>query len=220
MIRGGAATRLSPRAKPPVLLQPMAIDRGFLCFLVSACGLTGLSAAVVAAPAAKVRPDAVTLSGPTIPGAFCSSAEVAVFHCAVRGGKQVSVCASRTATPRSGALQYRFGRPGTVPEITLPGKATAPEDSATADTLMFSGGGGAWLRFRSRDHAYTVFTAIGRWGAGGAPAEREGVVVDRGGRRVAFLPCSRPAESLLGPELYGTLGLRPAAPDEAFEVPE
>ncbi|MFM7625525.1 MAG: hypothetical protein ACKO7G_03490, partial [Gammaproteobacteria bacterium] len=104
--------------------------------------------------------------------------------------------------------------------LVLPAKAAAPARSASADTLMFSGGGGAWLRFRSGEPAYTVFTAIGRWGAGGAPAEREGVVVERGAKRVAFLPCSRPAESQLGPDLYERLGLRPATPDESFEVPQ
>lgn len=171
-----------------------------------------------APPAPKLRADAVTLSGPTVPASFCSTAEVAVFHCST-GAKQVSVCASRTATPSSGALRYLFGRPGAAPEITLPAKATPPSRSASADTLIYAGGGGAWLRFRSGSHAYTVFTAIGRWGEGGRPASKEGVLVERDGRRLAFLPCREDAVSDLGPDLFGKLGLRVASPDESFELP-
>ena len=171
------------------------------------------------APAAKVRADAVTLSGPAVAGSFCSTAEVAVFHCST-GAKQVSVCASRTATPEAGSLRYFFGKPGATPEIMLPAKATPPSRSASADTLMYSGGGGAWLRFRSGEYAYTVFTAMGRWGEGGAPAEREGLLVERKGKRVAYLPCRRAAESRLGPELYEKLGLKTATPDESFDLPD
>ena len=171
------------------------------------------------APAAKVRADAVTLSGPTVAGSFCSTAEVAVFHCST-GAKQVSVCASRTATPAAGSLRYFFGKPGATPEITLPARATPPSRSASADTLMYSGGGGAWLRFRSGEYAYTVFTAMGRWGEGGAPAEREGLLVERKGKRVAYLPCRKAAESRLGPELYEKLGLKTATPDESFDLPD
>jgi hypothetical protein len=171
------------------------------------------------APAAKVRADAVTLSGPTVAGSFCSTAEVAVFHCST-GAKQVSVCASRTATPAAGSLRYFFGKPGATPEIMLPAKATPPSRSASADTLMYSGGGGAWLRFRSGEYAYTVFTAMGRWGEGGAPAEREGLLVERKGKRVAYLPCRRAAESRLGPAFYEKLGLKTATPDESFDLPD
>ena len=192
------------------------------------CAVIGLvsfsiSAPVViadTAPAPKMRADAVTLQGPTVAGSFCSTAEVAVFHCPTRGSKQVSVCASRTATAQTGTLQYRFGKRGGAPEIRLPAKATPPARSASADTLMFSGGGGAWLRFRSGEHTYTVFTAMGRWGAGGVHAEKEGVVVERAGRQVAFLPCEDIAEGQLGPELFGKLGLGPATPDEGFLLPD
>lgn len=192
------------------------------------CAVIGLVSMVISAPvviaetapAPKVRADAVTLQRPTVAGSFCSTAEVAVFHCPTRGGKQVSVCASRTATAQTGTLQYRFGKRGGAPEIRLPAKATPPARSASADTLMFSGGGGAWLRFRSGEHTYTVFTAMGRWGAGGVHAEKEGVVVERAGRQVAFLPCEDIAEGQLGPELFGKLGLGPATPDEGFLLPD
>ena len=187
---------------------------------VATIGVATASSVRAAGPAPKVRADAVTLQGPTVAGSFCSTAEVAVFHCPTRGGKQVSVCASRTATAQTGTLQYRFGKRGGAPEIRLPATPTSPARSASADTLMFSGGGGAWPRFRSGEHTYTVFTAMGRWGAGGVHAEKEGVVVERRGRQVAFLPCEDIAEGQLGPELFDKLGLGPATPDEGFLLPD
>ena len=186
-------------------------------------GLTALcvpdARAQAAAPTAKVRADAVTLSGSTVAGSFCSTAEVAVFHCST-GARQVSVCASRTATSQSGSLRYFFGRPGARPEIALPARPTAPSRSATAGTLTYSGGGGAWLRFRSGEYTYTVFTATGRSGYDGPRWDREGVSVERQGTRVAYLPCRTVAESQLGPDLYETLGLRPLSADESFDLPE
>lgn len=158
-------------------------------------------------------------SPPTVAATLCPTGEIVLFQCSLRGGKQVSVCASHDATPQTGRLQYRFGRPGRAPELILPSVALPPARSASADTLMFSGGGGAWLRFRSGAHSYTVFTAIGRWGRDGDPAEKEGVVVERAGRRLASLPCLDSAESELGPELYRRLGLGPGSPDESFDLP-
>lgn len=197
--------------------------------MVAGCVLVALlpldAVARVAGPAsspavAKVRADAVTLTGPTVPGSFCSTAEVAVFHCST-GAKQVSVCASRTATPQAGSLRYFFGKPGGKPEIMLPATPTPPSRSASAETMTFSGGGGAWLRFRSGEYAYTVFTGTGRSGYDGPRWDREGLLVERRGQRVAYLPCRTAAESQLGPELFERLGLTLVAPDESFDnIPE
>lgn len=188
-----------------------------LCIATAAVA-QGPASTPPSAPTAKVRADAVTISGPTVAGSFCSTAEVAVFHCST-GAKQVSVCASRTATPQAGSLRYLFGKPGRAPEITLPARSTPPARSASADTLTFSGGGGAWLRFRSGEYAYTVFTATGRSGPDGPRWEREGLLVERKDQRVAYLPCRRTAESQLGPELFEKLGLGLAKPDESFDIP-
>ena len=194
------------------------MHRPLLSVMVSVLA-SGQAVAQPVQPSSKVRADAVTLNGPSVPGSFCSTAEVAVFHCNT-GAKQVSVCASRTATPQSGSLQYRFGKRGQAPEIQLPAKPTPPARSASGDTLTFSGGGGAWLRFRSGEFAYTVHTAIGRWGPGGEPRESEGLVVERGGKRVATLRCRDAAQSELGPDLFEKLGIRTVSPDESFDVPQ
>jgi hypothetical protein len=70
---------------------------------------------------------------------------------------------------------------------------------------MFSGGGGAWLAFTRGEHRYVVYTAIGQgWG------DKAGVVVERGGRRLAALACTRPPVSDIGPELFERAGIRHA----------
>jgi hypothetical protein len=77
---------------------------------------------------------------------------------------------------------------------------------------MYSGGGGAFVRFDRGGYTYTVFTAIGRgWG------QKEGVVVDTPGQRRIYLPCLQPAESLLGEDWFRQAGLPPAQSE--FELP-
>lgn len=121
------------------------------------------------------------------PVSLCRPAETVVFACPV-GAKIVSVCAGQGAS--GGVVQYRFGRPGAPPELKLPDPAGRPSRVASGDTLMFSGGGGAWLRFTSGPFAYTVYSAVGRWGRGGAPAEKAGLLVEKDGARLRHLPCT------------------------------
>ena len=67
------------------------------------------------APAPSVDPTAVSGMG------HCTTAEETVFHCTVKGGKALSVCATA-----GGDLQYRFG-PIAAPELVFP---TPPQASA------------------------------------------------------------------------------------------
>ncbi|MFM8753278.1 MAG: hypothetical protein ACKODL_01085 [Phenylobacterium sp.] len=123
------------------------------------------------------------------PISLCRPAETVIFAYSV-GARIVSVCAAE------GAVQYRFGRPGGPPELKLPDPAGRPAAVATGDTLVFAGGGGAWLRFASGPYAYTVYSAIGRWGRGGAPAEKAGLLVEKDGARLRRLPCTGPDTGL------------------------
>ena len=73
----------------------------------------------------------------------------------------------------------------------------AAEPGVSGDTLTFSAGGGAFLRFRWQEFAYTVFAAVGRgWG------EKEGVVVEKSGKRVEALRCTGGVRSILGPDWF------------------
>jgi hypothetical protein len=167
---------------------------------------------------AKVLPAATAKPvGPKT--SFCASGESIVFSCGL-GAKMVSVCASKDASPAHGSLQYRFGKAGSREplEMTLPAKPTSPENSASGESVPFSGGGGSWLRFHNGPYGYVVYTGIGKWGPKGETREKEGVVVERAGKVVASLKCSTSLTSALGPDWFDALGIE--ANDEEFDFPD
>lgn len=149
---------------------------------------------------------------------FCTPMEEAVFACRV-GAKLVSVCASKDAARSRGYVQYRFGKPDSRDplELAVPEDRPHPPRAATGATLTFSGGGGAWMRFRRADHAYVVYTGIGRWGPRGETQERAGLVVERNGRAIRSLRCSGRETSQLGPDWFARAGID--AHGEDFELP-
>lgn len=148
---------------------------------------------------------------------LCSAQERVVFACR-SGSKQVSVCASPEASATAGALQYRFGKPAAAPEMTLPKDSRPPAQAARGETVPFSGGGGSWLRFRHGEHAYVVYSGIGRWGPNGETIEKQGVLVEHRGEQVANLPCTGPLISELGPDWFEQIGI--SAEGEEFYFPE
>lgn len=165
------------------------------------------------------RAGAARQPGPSATSAsFCTPAETVVFSCRV-GAKLVSVCASSEVAVGKGSVQYRFGNPDAAGplELTVPDPAAPPSMAATADTLSFSGGGGAWMRFRRGDYAYVVYTGIGKWGPRGRTEERQGVAVERAGKLVSNLACTSAPVSELGPEWFEKAGLR--SNDEDFDIP-
>lgn len=170
--------------------------------LVAALG-AGLSVPAGVAAAAQ----------PLKPGSLCSRAEAVVFACRA-GARTVSVCAGPGAG--GGTVQYRIGRPGAAPELVLPKAPGRAGEVASGDSLMFSGGGGAWLRFANGPYAYTVYSAIGRWGPGGTPAEKAGVLVEKGGERVANLRCTG-GEAAVDAGWMSAAGVRPDA--RGFDLP-
>jgi hypothetical protein len=126
----------------------------------------------------------------------CSEQEQAIFSCSL-GKKIVSVCASKDISPTQGYLQYRFG-PKKAPELLFP-VSTEPTNrsSMRAGTLMFSGGGGAYLRFINGSFNYIVYTAIGKgWGT------KEGVAVEKDGKLIANLKCKDVPISELGEDFF------------------
>ncbi len=140
----------------------------------------------------------------------CSAGEATVFNCSA-GKKIVSLCASHDLGKSSGYLQYRFGPKG-EPEIQAPATKTHPAATMKSGMLMFSGGGGAYLRIANAGYEYVVYTATGRgWGS------KEGVAVEKGGKPVANVMCKGAAQSELGPEFFAKVGLD--ADDKAFDLP-
>jgi hypothetical protein len=176
-----------------------------------------------------------TAAGPAPAAEWCGPNEDRVFWCPA-GRQTISVCAkSEPGQPR--LLTYRYGRqaagafslaatPGAdLPSATLPdgdqargaasgtarGTASGTAQLA-ARTLMFSGGGGAYLRFTTGAHDYVVFSAIGKgWG------EKQGVAVVQGGKTTHFRRCTGKAVSSLGPSLFERMGI--AEDPQEFVLP-
>lgn len=143
-------------------------------------------------------------------GSHCSSEEDTIFSCST-GKKTISVCASEDLSASDGYLQYRFGVKG-KPELVVPQTLERLEGEIKGSTLMFSGGGGAYLRFEKGQYDYIVYSAIGRgWG------EKDGVAVEKNGTLVTSLKCKGSVISEIGPELFEQAGL----PDDGgdFDLP-
>jgi len=151
------------------------------------------------------------LSASAAPPTLCLANEVNVFSCGA-GKKVISVCASKDAAADRGYLQYRFGTPKSV-ELAVPaGKSTPPAKSALAGNLVFSGGGGAYLRFRNGDYEYIVYTAIGKgWGA------KDGVAIEQNGKRRGHVACTDVPDSMMGPDYFSKAGLSDDKGD--FDLP-
>lgn len=159
------------------------------------------------------------ISGPLAASpSLCKPDERVVFSCST-GAHIVSLCASVNASKTDGYLQYRFGRDDTV-DLAYPDLSAKPGDAFISGRLTFSGGGGAWLRFGKGPFAYTIFTAIGRWGSSGGAAAVSGVAVEKDGNEFANFPCRTAPKSEIGPQLFEKLGLKEADPSKPFDIPD
>lgn len=155
---------------------------------------------LLAAPG--LLPALVLLAGRVQAAGLCVPGEEPVFACPV-GRQTLSVCAQAPAGAPA-VLTYRFGRRSAIGlAITATVAPSAPEGArVSARTLMFAGGGGAYLRFVHGEHHYVVYSAIGRgWG------QKQGVSVQRGGKALAVRRCTAKAVSTLGPDLFQRLGV-------------
>lgn len=141
----------------------------------------------------------------------CTKQELTLFNCRI-DKKVVSVCASEPVSTKSGYLQYRFGSLA-APELIYPSKKIRPGKWLSGNTLIFSGGGGAYLRFIRNRYHYVVYTAIGHgWG------EKAGVSIEKDGYRKVNLSCSNPPITELGPDLFERAQI--TMDQIGFELPE
>ncbi|MBX3617541.1 hypothetical protein [Nitrosomonas sp.] len=143
---------------------------------------------------------------------LCKQQEQVIFSCSL-SKKTVSVCASKDFSVSNGYLQYRFGQKGNI-ELNLPAvpQSTPNAQFVRARTLMFSGGGGGYLRFINGPYHYIVYTAIGKgWGP------KDGVAVEKSGRLIANYECRDIPVSEIGEALITRAGL--AIDQSEFEIP-
>ncbi|MBL8516560.1 MAG: hypothetical protein JNM76_06290 [Betaproteobacteria bacterium] len=175
--------------------------------------------ATLANPVQPAKP--ATSAKATQPGqtSFCTSMEEVVFACRT-GKKMVSVCADKKSTKTTGMLQYRFGTPDSRDPLELmwPENYAAPSKVAHGENVPFAGGGGAWLRIPKGDHAYVVYTGIGKWGPKGETRTKAGLTVEKNGKAIAQLKCNGEPISELGPDWFEKLGVTSAGKD--FEFPD
>ncbi|MDX2220751.1 MAG: hypothetical protein SF172_17155 [Burkholderiales bacterium] len=150
---------------------------------------------------------------------FCTSMEQVVFACRT-GKKMVSVCADKKSTKTTGMLQYRFGTPDSRDPLELmwPENYAAPAKVSHGENVPFAGGGGAWLRIPKGDHAYVVYTGIGKWGPKGETRTKAGLTVERNGKAIAQLKCTGEPISELGPDWFEKLGI--TSGDKDFDFPD
>lgn len=159
---------------------------------------------------AIVLVDTLEVLRPWVP-THCRDGETIVFSCGTTEQRVLSVCASPDLTAESGVLQFRFGTYGEAPSVTFPEPAAHPEEHFRSGTLMFSGGGGAYLKFAREGATWVVFTGIGKgW-------EKEGMVVTEPGSDGVEYPCRSAWVSEIGPELFDNVGI--PADDAGFEIP-
>lgn len=150
---------------------------------------------------------------------FCTPAETVVFACRT-GAKMASVCASKDTGPKA-YLQYRFGKlDGSEPlEQILPeGGQVAAARAANGESVPFSGGGGAWLRFAKGRFTYTVYTGIGNWGPKGEKRTKAGLHIEHAGKPLATLKCQEEPIGLLGPDWFEKAGVTRGTGD--FDFPD
>ncbi|WP_052773051.1 hypothetical protein [Luteimonas sp. FCS-9] len=162
--------------------------------------------ASTAPAAADATPPSAT-SAASDPAAFCPAGETVVFGCRSAAGVD-AVCASADG----GRLEYRAGQGTSAPAVVYPAAGTAPAQAFRGDTLMYSGGGGAFLRFDHDGQVHTLYTGIGRgW-------EKAGVVIGpAGGAATTKRSCEGEPVSQIGPALFEQAGI-PKDP-AGFEIP-
>lgn len=138
--------------------------------------LMGMSVVLAAATAQAV---------PTKPlASHCSPAEKVVATCTMKNGKTLSLCASHDLGPRTGFLQYRFGKLGAVPELSFPSTPMHPSRAFQLMRLGGASGGNAELSFRRGAFRYVVYTEYGH-----GPVDSSGVLVEKGGKTLADIQC-------------------------------
>lgn len=124
----------------------------------------------------------------------CLPEEQVIFSCSV-GKKVVSICASSTLGPTSGAAQYRFGALGRI-ELNIPAQPQHPTTFSRVGVMR----GPAWadthIRVVNGEYAYTVYEGEGKgW-------QRSGVLVSKQERTLANLSCVSPKQGLFADVIH------------------
>lgn len=153
---------------------------------ISYAAMAGIGLMLAGSATARVTPG---------PSNLCAAGERVAFTCRA-GAKVISFCASGQA------LHYRFGKPGRA-ELSYPAGNTPARSVFRFSSAAYSGGGEARVRFTNGAYEYLVYTALiaGSWNADGTRdhEELDGVLVRKGGRKIANIRCTTAPENDLYP---------------------
>ncbi len=105
---------------------------------------------------------------------LCLKTEDVIFSCPTKNGKFISVCLG-SGIP----VQYLFGVIDKI-ELTLP---KSKDDKVSYNSIMYSGGGGGYVRFKAGVMEYIVHSTMGKG------FDRAGVIVQKGGKKIAEVIC-------------------------------
>ena len=131
----------------------------------------------------------------------CFKNEHTVFSCNTNSNKVISICSSKNTNRNNGYFQYRFGDAGSFPEYVFPMNHDRASKFFYSGNLMYSGGGGAYLKFINANYSYVVYTGIGKGWA------KQGLVVKEGINEISRYSCKGTWSSDMGPELFNKTGL-------------
>jgi hypothetical protein len=110
---------------------------------------------------------------------LCQETEAVIFSCPTKSGKHISVC-SGAKVP----VKYLFGNAVKV-ELVLP---VNKDVKIGYNSIMYSGGGGGYVRFKTGPMEYIVYSRTGRG------FDEAGVIVQKSGKKIATVTCKIPSE--------------------------
>lgn len=127
--------------------------------------------------------------GPTL----CESGENVLWSCSIKGGKTISVCASRRISATEGYIQYRMGKPGKL-ELAYPASRVHPRGRFEYRLYIQ---GNTSLSFRNGGYEYSLVDDL-------RSAEDE-VLVDKDGKLVSRIVCNSGGTGfeIVRPDLLG-----------------
>ncbi len=151
----------------------------------------------VVQPAAAQVPAAVVAAAPTVNVPhLCTGSETPIFACST-GKKRASVCSSHGGTVQQ--LVYRIAPLEGAPEMEYPNAgASAGAAFQYGAQAMPDGKPVPFLSFDKGNYRYVVY-------AGGV--QRQGVVVEQQGKRIADLRCQGDAMAAFDPAAWQRMGI-------------
>jgi hypothetical protein len=165
----------------------------------------------ISSASAAPTPVAATTPMKNVVPNLCVANETALFACST-GKKQVSLCATKELSAKSGQITYRLAPTGQAPEMTYPEAAQHPKAVYKYGTMQFSGDRAAsFISFDKGNFRYVIY------GAEGKDLYKHGVAVEQGGKRIANLVCQGDVADYWDPKLLDEIGVEKET--RVFDLP-